>query len=78
MSPIALIFTYILVWWIVLFMALPFGADPDKKPQIGHGSSAPRRLYFRQKLIVTSLVSLIIVFLIRYCLISRIIPLDVL
>lgn len=78
MSFIAMVFTYILVWWIVLFMVLPFGVQVEKNPGIGHGSSAPRRPYFRAKLAATSVISLIFVLLIRYCLIRKIIPLDVL
>lgn len=35
--------TYIVVWWLVFFMALPFGAEPEVSPLPGHAESAPAR-----------------------------------
>jgi predicted secreted protein len=31
----------ICVWWIVWFMALPFGNAPEKEIAVGHAGSAP-------------------------------------
>lgn len=51
---------YISLWWVVLFMTLPFGADPEKKPQKGHAESAPARPNLLKKFLVTSLIALLL------------------
>lgn len=35
------IVAYSVCWWLVLFMLLPNGAAPEKKPTLGHAPSAP-------------------------------------
>ena len=37
----AAIVTFVMVWWLVFFMALPFGAAPEEHPQPGNVESAP-------------------------------------
>jgi predicted secreted protein len=35
--------TYTVLWWLFLFMALPFGAKPEEHPLPGNAASAPAR-----------------------------------
>ena len=35
--------TYIVFWWLILFMALPFGARPEENPLPGNAASAPAK-----------------------------------
>ena len=37
------IVTFVMVWWLFFFMALPFGAAPEEAPQAGNVESAPAR-----------------------------------
>lgn len=37
------IVTYTVVWWLIFFMALPFGAQPEANPTPGHAESAPAK-----------------------------------
>jgi predicted secreted protein len=37
------IVTYSVVWWLIFFMVLPFGAEPEAEPKPGHVESAPAR-----------------------------------
>ena len=37
------IVTFVMVWWLIFFMALPFGAAPEAAPQAGNVESAPAR-----------------------------------
>ena len=37
------IVTYMVSWWLIFFMALPFGAAPEEHPQAGNVESAPAR-----------------------------------
>ena len=34
---------YLLVWWTLLFVVLPWGAEPDPEPETGMATSAPAR-----------------------------------
>lgn len=43
MSIASVIVVYVLSWWFVFFLALPFGARPRENPEVGHVASAPAR-----------------------------------
>jgi predicted secreted protein len=53
------ILIYVVMWWLVLFMVLPFRAHPPAKPGKGHASSAPEKAHFAMKCLVTSIISLL-------------------
>lgn len=52
---------YIIIWWLVLFMVLPFGArskiDANDVSE-GHDSGAPARPQMLRKILITTVVSL--------------------
>ena len=43
MTPVGAIITFVMVWWLFFFMALPFGVRPEEAPQAGNVESAPAR-----------------------------------
>ncbi|HMR31837.1 MAG TPA: DUF1467 family protein [Geminicoccaceae bacterium] len=43
MNAYEAIVTYTVVWWLIFFMVLPFGAQPEADPAPGHAESAPAR-----------------------------------
>ncbi|MDX1539931.1 MAG: DUF1467 family protein [Geminicoccaceae bacterium] len=45
---------FVIVWWLVLFMVLPFGARPPDVVEPGHAESAPARPRILIKLLVTT------------------------
>jgi predicted secreted protein len=49
--------TYVVIWWLVLFMALPFGAQPPDDPLPGHATSAPAKPRLLLKFAITTVVS---------------------
>ena len=51
---------YILLWWWVLFMVLPFGAKAPDEVETGHATSAPERPNLWRKIIVTSVIAAIL------------------
>jgi predicted secreted protein len=53
---------YLLVWWTVLFAALPIGTRPDSEgdPAAGGWRGAPQRPMLGWKVIGTTLVSAVI------------------
>ncbi len=42
--------TYIVCWWMVLFMVLPHQADAPKTPEVGHAPSAPENPQLGKKM----------------------------
>jgi predicted secreted protein len=64
MSLSSAIAIYFVLWWIVLFAVLPFGvrsqAESDAEPVAGSDPGAPVMPRMAQKLIWTTLVSLVI------------------
>ena len=54
------VFVFILVWWVVIFAVLPYGNHPEANPTIGHASGAPANPRLKQKLIVTTVISVVI------------------
>jgi predicted secreted protein len=60
MSIITFIFVYILVWWVVIFMVLPWGNKATETPEIGHATGTPINPRIKIKLIWTSIIALII------------------
>lgn len=67
MSFIATIFTYLLIWWIVLFAILPWGNRQPKTPEQGMAYGAPANPNIKKKLIATSIVSLVMLGIIYAC-----------
>ena len=60
MGVISGIVIYILLWWLILFMVLPFGAKASQNPERGHATSAPMRPALWQKVGVTTILALIL------------------
>lgn len=54
MSTVGAIVTFAVVWWLVFFMTLPFGAQPEERPELGHVESAPARPRLLLKAAVTT------------------------
>ena len=57
---------FVLIWWIIFFITLPLKISvPDKHHQ-GNASSAPKKTYIGIKVIVTTLISIIIIFFLLF------------
>ena len=48
---------YVVVWWIVLFTVLPWGATPPAEPGKGHAESAPEHPRILLKALITTLLA---------------------
>jgi predicted secreted protein len=60
MSVATGIMVYIVIWWIVLFTVLPWGAHPPEHPEPGHATSAPERPRLLLKFAVTTVIAAIV------------------
>jgi predicted secreted protein len=48
---------YVVLWWAVLYMVMPWGSKPPENPAPGHATSAPEKPRFRLKFIVITIIS---------------------
>ena len=62
MDIVSGIVVYILLWWWVLFMVLPFGAKAPETVTKGHATSAPEKPRLAKKMAITSVIALILWF----------------
>lgn len=53
------IVVYILIWWVVIFIALPYGNKPIEEGGEEGFSGAPKISNIKQKMIATSLISFV-------------------
>ncbi|MDG4604221.1 MAG: DUF1467 family protein [Defluviicoccus sp.] len=53
---------YIVIWWVVIFMVLPWGVRPLEAEDIakGHASGAPRQPRILTKMAVTTVIAALI------------------
>jgi predicted secreted protein len=49
---------FVIIWWLVLFMVLPFGAQPPDEVEQGHAPSAPARPRIGLKFLITTGIAL--------------------
>jgi predicted secreted protein len=54
MTTAGAVVTFVVTWWLIFFMALPFGAAPNAKPQPGTVESAPARPRLLLKALITT------------------------
>lgn len=48
---------YILLWWWVFLMSLPFGVRPPDEPEQGHATSAPAKPMLWRKMTASTLIA---------------------
>jgi predicted secreted protein len=54
------ILVYLVVWWLVIFMVLPWGVKPPDNPEPGHATSAPDRPMLWRKVAITSVITAVV------------------
>jgi predicted secreted protein len=66
---------FAIVWWLILFMVLPFGAAPPDEVEPGMAPSAPARPRLGLKLAVTTVLAVLVTALILWGLESGVVHL---
>ena len=51
------IFTFLIIWWLVIFMVLPWGVKVARTPEEGHAASAPVAPKLWRKALITTLIT---------------------
>jgi predicted secreted protein len=61
MGVFGLIVVYVIVWWIVFFVALPVGVRQDRAVEEGHDPGAPDRPMLWRKAAAATVIAAILV-----------------
>lgn len=73
MSLLAAVFTFLMIWWTVLFAVLPWGNRQPETNETGMAHGAPVNPNIKKKLIATTIVSFILLGVIYACIESNVI-----
>ena len=57
MDAIGIAVVFAITWWLVFFMALPFGVRTPDEPEPGHAPSAPIRPRVALKAAITTVIA---------------------
>lgn len=74
MSVMEIILIAVIVWWMVFFVSLPFGAHPHEEVEPGLESGAPARPRLGLKAAVATIVSIVVVCTVYWLIAADILP----
>ncbi len=57
MFGLEIIVIYVIIWWLVLFVVLPFGIQRDNNTISGNDPGAPKNPMLKKKIFLTSVIS---------------------
>ncbi|MEL6962537.1 MAG: DUF1467 family protein [Pseudomonadota bacterium] len=66
MNTFATIVTFLVIWWLILFMVLPFGVAPPDVVEKGHASSAPAKPRLLRKLLITTVLAIVVTIAVQW------------
>lgn len=66
MNTFATFVTFLVIWWLILFMVLPFGVAPPDVVEKGHASSAPAKPRILKKLLITTVLAIGVTFAVQW------------
>lgn len=64
MELTSFIVVFMCTWWVILYITLPFSIKPINKNNKGYADSAPEKPQLLKKIFITTIIALIITFLI--------------
>ncbi|MEP4380736.1 MAG: DUF1467 family protein [Alphaproteobacteria bacterium] len=60
MNPVTAIVVFIIIWWLSLFIVLPWGVRRTENPEEGHDHGAPARPMLVRKLLITTGIAILL------------------
>ena len=60
MNPVSAVVVFIVIWWLVLFMVLPWGVRRTETPEPGHDPGAPAKPMLWRKAAATTAISVVL------------------
>ena len=73
MGLVSGIVVYILLWWWVFLMTLPFGAKVPDAIEVGHATSAPAKPMLWRKAVIATLIAGVLFAVVRWVIVSEIV-----
>jgi predicted secreted protein len=64
---------FFVIWWIVLFMVLPFGIHIEENPRKGFAPSAPKNPNLRKKFFITTVLTAFIWGIIQFVMVNHLV-----
>lgn len=56
---------YVIIWWLTMFVALPWGIKPANEAQRGHDAGAPAQTHLWKKALAVTFIALVLWYVIR-------------
>jgi len=63
MTPIQTFVFFVITWWMVFYLTLPFGVKKEDNPIPGQAMGAPKNAHIKGKMLITSGITLTITLL---------------
>ena len=60
MSIASVVVVFVILWWLLLFIALPIGVNPEENPDSGNMKGAPKNPDLKKKIIATTIITVIL------------------
>lgn len=60
MNAVSAVVVFIVIWWLVLFMVLPFGVRRTEAPEAGHDPGAPAQPMLWRKAAATTAITVVL------------------
>ena len=60
MNVVSAVVVFIVIWWLVLFMVLPFGVRRTEAPEEGHDPGAPQQPMLWRKAAATTAIATVL------------------
>jgi len=61
-----IIVIFVIIWWLVLFVVLPFGIQRDENSIKGNDPGAPKNPMLRKKIYLTTIISIFLSILVSW------------
>ena len=57
---------FVISWWLILFLVLPFGVSKQKNVKFGNDPGAPNEPMLKKKFLITTIIALILTLIIIF------------
>ena len=66
MFGLEIIVIFVIIWWLVLFVVLPFGIQRDENLIMGNDPGAPKNPMLKKKIYFTTIISIFLSILVSW------------
>lgn len=66
MFGLEIIVIFVIIWWLVLFVVLPFGIQRDENSIKGNDPGAPKNPMLKKKIYLTTIISIFLSILVSW------------